>query len=47
MNPDRPNGMGPAAIHQWPTILPLNATVRLLHQAGYGTQDPDDLVQSR
>jgi hypothetical protein len=33
----RPNGMGPAAIHQWPTILPLNATIRLLHQAGYGT----------
>ena len=32
----RPDGSGPANIGSWAMVLPLNAGVELLRQAGYG-----------
>lgn len=32
----RPDGYGPARIHDWPAILPLSTAVWLLREAGYG-----------
>lgn len=34
----RPDGWGPANVHQWPAVLPLAVLVQLLNAAGYGTQ---------
>lgn len=31
----RPDGYGPARIHQWPVVMPLSVAVQLLKEAGY------------
>jgi len=38
----RPDGMGPACVHDWPAVLPLSDLVDLLRQAGYGNPLPRD-----
>jgi len=37
----RLNGQGPAAIEDWPAILPFGLLVELLRNAGYGTPQED------
>jgi hypothetical protein len=34
----RLNGMGPATIEDWPLVIPFGTGVRLLREAGYGTE---------
>jgi hypothetical protein len=36
----RPDGMGPAAIGNWPVTMRLEDFTGLLHAAGYGTPEP-------
>lgn len=31
----RPDGYGPARVHEWPVFMPLTVAVTLLKQAGY------------
>ena len=33
----RPNGMGEASVEDWAAVVPLSVLVRLLREAGYGS----------
>jgi hypothetical protein len=37
----KPKGYGDTRIGEWPAVMPLAAIVRLLNQAGYGTDAQD------